>query len=244
MNHCEIVKDLLPLYIEDLTSSASHSFIDRHLTHCESCKKEYQQMIAPVLPQSDANEKWKDLLEKIHKEEQRKKRRKISLWLLMILLVLSIGGTHLKSYLDRNRTTHDVTKILAPERILELCPTAVPTAEELEFLSRGATLPFLTNKDKHISAEEFRPYNEDLIPSDGQIGSIDGWTQVLSIDYFVDDQRIILCYRDEDADGRFDVLEKYITLHYQEDQGSTHYIATYNSATVTTQYECKVISSE
>lgn len=41
---CDIVKDLLPLYIENLCSSASREAVEEHLEHCETCREEYERM--------------------------------------------------------------------------------------------------------------------------------------------------------------------------------------------------------
>ncbi len=48
MKNCEIVKDLLPLYAEDLASAESRAFIQEHLETCEDCRKAYEEMKAPV----------------------------------------------------------------------------------------------------------------------------------------------------------------------------------------------------
>lgn len=48
MSECKIVEDLLPLYIEELTSSETSSFVKVHLQGCEKCAETYQRMIAPV----------------------------------------------------------------------------------------------------------------------------------------------------------------------------------------------------
>lgn len=36
--HCEIVKDLLPLYVEDLLSAESRALVGEHLLECEDCR--------------------------------------------------------------------------------------------------------------------------------------------------------------------------------------------------------------
>lgn len=48
MSECKIVEDLLPLYIEELTSSETSSFVKVHLQGCEKCAKAYRRMTAPV----------------------------------------------------------------------------------------------------------------------------------------------------------------------------------------------------
>ena len=41
---CEIIKDLLPLYLDNVCSNDSKAAIDEHLTACENCKSELQAM--------------------------------------------------------------------------------------------------------------------------------------------------------------------------------------------------------
>ena len=40
--NCEIVKDLLPNYIEGLTSEYTNEAMKRHFETCESCKEAYE----------------------------------------------------------------------------------------------------------------------------------------------------------------------------------------------------------
>ena len=46
-NECNIIRDLLPLYIEDIASADSRSFVADHLKNCESCRQEMAQMKNP-----------------------------------------------------------------------------------------------------------------------------------------------------------------------------------------------------
>ena len=41
---CEIINDLLPLYIDDLCNEKSKEVIKEHLSSCESCKRNYEKM--------------------------------------------------------------------------------------------------------------------------------------------------------------------------------------------------------
>lgn len=41
---CEIIKDLLPLYIDNVCSEASKTAVEEHLKECESCGKELEAM--------------------------------------------------------------------------------------------------------------------------------------------------------------------------------------------------------
>ena len=44
MNSCEVVKDLIPLYIEDLTTEESSKMIKEHISKCSKCKKYYEDI--------------------------------------------------------------------------------------------------------------------------------------------------------------------------------------------------------
>ena len=39
---CEIAKDLLPLYADEICSESSKGFVEEHLTECEACRKELE----------------------------------------------------------------------------------------------------------------------------------------------------------------------------------------------------------
>ena len=41
---CEIIKDLLPLYIDDICSSKSREIVEEHIEQCSSCKMELNLM--------------------------------------------------------------------------------------------------------------------------------------------------------------------------------------------------------
>ena len=48
MKDCGIVKDLLPLYAEDMASEESAAFVKSHLETCEDCRKAFEEMKTPV----------------------------------------------------------------------------------------------------------------------------------------------------------------------------------------------------
>lgn len=41
---CNVIKDLLPLYVDECCSEESAKLVSEHLTICENCRKEYSQM--------------------------------------------------------------------------------------------------------------------------------------------------------------------------------------------------------
>lgn len=45
---CEIVRDLLPLYIDDACTTGSRELVEEHLKACAACEKEYRMMKQPA----------------------------------------------------------------------------------------------------------------------------------------------------------------------------------------------------
>ena len=41
---CEIIRDLLPLYLDDVCSNDSKTMIEEHFAECDNCKSELQTM--------------------------------------------------------------------------------------------------------------------------------------------------------------------------------------------------------
>ncbi len=44
---CDVIRDLLPLYAEDIASDSSRKLVDAHLEECGECRKTYEEMTAP-----------------------------------------------------------------------------------------------------------------------------------------------------------------------------------------------------
>ena len=46
-NECNIIRDILPLYTEDMVSPDTVSYVEEHLKSCEACRREYEQAKEP-----------------------------------------------------------------------------------------------------------------------------------------------------------------------------------------------------
>lgn len=56
-NECSIVRDLLPLYAEDMVSADTGEFVKEHLEGCTECKEEYEKMRSPQTPDTVSAQK-------------------------------------------------------------------------------------------------------------------------------------------------------------------------------------------
>ena len=55
MNNCDMIKDLLPLYADDVCSEESRKAVEEHINACSDCKSELEKLRknVPVSPQKD-----------------------------------------------------------------------------------------------------------------------------------------------------------------------------------------------
>lgn len=81
---CCIVKDLLPLYIDDVLSQESASELRRHLQTCEGCSREYQALMQTVMLPSNPE------VQKENTQMLKKFKRKWNLKKLLIAAISSI----------------------------------------------------------------------------------------------------------------------------------------------------------
>ena len=65
---CEIIKDLLPTYLEELTSAESNNLIKEHLAECESCRKIADRMGGVVEVASEDDKEELNFLKKSKKK--------------------------------------------------------------------------------------------------------------------------------------------------------------------------------
>lgn len=54
-NKCNLIRDILPLYVEDMVSTDTREFVSEHLEHCEACRAEFEHMWKPadIIPDAD-----------------------------------------------------------------------------------------------------------------------------------------------------------------------------------------------
>lgn len=45
---CDIAMDLMPLYVDDLLSENSKTFVENHINTCESCRKYYEKLSSEI----------------------------------------------------------------------------------------------------------------------------------------------------------------------------------------------------
>ena len=89
---CDIVKDLMPLYIDDLLSENSKKFVEDHINSCESCKKYYEKLSSEIKIPVSKEARFSDLrpIEYLKSNLTRKIIKKVLA--TMLVLTLCVGA--------------------------------------------------------------------------------------------------------------------------------------------------------
>ncbi len=87
---CDIVRDLLPLYHDDVVSDVTADAVKRHIERCEACREEYETICIEMPVESSdisTREKFAETVRKI-----RRKRILVTAVLAVVLCICLIGG--------------------------------------------------------------------------------------------------------------------------------------------------------
>lgn len=81
-NECNIIRDLLPLYTENMISSDTAEFVEDHLKGCEACTKKYES-VKEALPSQEVSDPAP--LTKLRRKMKTKKIQTIALTALFVI---------------------------------------------------------------------------------------------------------------------------------------------------------------
>lgn len=87
MKNCKIIQDLLPNYIENLTSEETNTFIEEHLTECDNCKKIYESMKKDYKVENEKRD-GREV------EYIKKYNKKMKVWKKFLLIALGIFAVY------------------------------------------------------------------------------------------------------------------------------------------------------
>ena len=103
---CEIIRDLLPLYQDDICSEKSRNAIEEHIKECESCRKYLKKMEGEILIETDriesTDEEWKGFREFSEKVSRKLNRRIVMacgvVFLICMMLTVVLCSDAFQSY--------------------------------------------------------------------------------------------------------------------------------------------------
>lgn len=244
--NCDVIRDLLPLYVDGLTSETSNKLIEEHLETCDGCRLCALHMGAPL--ESETDEIGREYVKAIERKERRT-RIKIAVAALIPLLLL-VGWWLNMEY--RFQEEVGVT-IEDTDRILKEMPGLVLSEEEIAAAGQIAQSQPLKNYmyDStgdiiEIPSEEVPQFILDLIPESATRFQVTAeWGTSIMIEWFNANEykRGYLYYTDEAHTGTITEIRKEIPK-YKKQKSKTEppdmkadYKAVYTVATKETKYE-------
>ncbi len=104
---CDIIKDVLPLYVDGVVSNATKEMVEEHLISCDSCRKEAELLKQDIILPTSKNIQLSEA--KIFKKLKSHLRKKNVIILVSTILAttLLIIGLHSYAVLTKNFIPYD-----------------------------------------------------------------------------------------------------------------------------------------
>jgi len=130
-NECNIIRDILPLYVENLVSADTAVFVEAHLETCEACRAELEHMkhpgsVEPAVP--DPQDSGVMPLKTFKKQWNKRKRMLVGITVFITAVVVLLGSYFIGSGLSK-RTDVVLADYSVSEDGTELTlKTTIPTS--------------------------------------------------------------------------------------------------------------------
>lgn len=95
---CKLVQDLLPNYIEKVTSEETNQYIQEHLQSCAECTQVYVSMTKEIQSKVLDTDKTVDYMKKINQKMKIAKIALGSIAMIILLAMLAFGANTLRNY--------------------------------------------------------------------------------------------------------------------------------------------------
>lgn len=90
MSKCDIVKDLIPLYVENLLTKESKKLIEQHISECDECRQYYENINSDYKENSPTEKKVDKLVKGV--QDYQNKIKLITVLVAMCMSSVIIGG--------------------------------------------------------------------------------------------------------------------------------------------------------
>lgn len=243
--NCEVIRDLLPLYTDGLTSPKTNQLIEMHLQSCPECSAFLEDLRMPIeasLPE-DSGER---LIKALHKQKRRSRAITISICVLIPLVILLTWWIRMET---RFETSFVGGGSADPAVILKEEPQVKITEDEIALSKNLFSLPAVievfnglapTNDPAEftqLSPDLLAEVLEEFLPEDARVTDIILHYNLIVLDYHCSKTRIILTIGDSDNTGYVDVIQKTVSTPEENGEVKCVYTSTYDVAAKVCTYE-------
>ena len=100
---CEVVRDLLPLYIDDLCAEETCKEMKEHMEQCQECREKLEALNIPMEEAIEQEEKKEVSIKPMKKVKKKLRRKNITIGIIVFVSILLIGGFSFLGYNQVNR---------------------------------------------------------------------------------------------------------------------------------------------
>lgn len=243
--NCDVIRDLLPLYADGLTSPTTNQLIEEHLAACTECSAILEDLCLPIEspPPEDAGDK---LIKALHRQKRRNRAITISICILVSLAILLTWWVHMETRFKTVFTRIDSTD---PAIILEEKPQVKVTEDEIALSEILFTHPIILEAFAELKPNTATPECTQLssalldeilikhLPEGTKVSEILLFYNLIVLDYRCSGTRIILTISDSDNTGHVDIIGKTVGTLEENGEVKHVYSSIYNIATKESQYE-------
>lgn len=174
---CEVVQDLLPLYVDGACTEGSRRLVEEHVKTCESCKKQLGEMGRPIEALLAEPEQEKTETERMLAEALKKMRRnykRVIAICLAVLLAIPLGTLFYREMTGEGLCISNYAEYRRSKEVLTLW------MEEGSARAVEAMSPLALYEDRACAMEDFKIYRTYAMPnsfggdySRGQFGTVE-----------------------------------------------------------------------
>lgn len=206
---CEVIQDLLPLYVEKIASEQSEALVEEHLKECEACKRKYEEMTEKT-PQIPEEEIAKVPLKRIKNNIWRRKMNAVGFAAAMVFTLLMIVYSYLTTpvYLSREEAG---IKIYQEDGALLMSVSASVAGYFVEESLSDNGLHIVTVEVWTSKLEEMKKSQTTIIKISDSVEDVD---TVYYTDYTEEDNLILVYGKDPYPSEGYIVLPRLALGYY------------------------------
>ncbi len=87
---CDVIKDLMPLYVDDVLSNDSKKLVEEHIAECDKCRELYKKIKEDITCLSDKTNHDKEVIQKIRSSIRRNKTKAVCIAVFSVTVIAAI----------------------------------------------------------------------------------------------------------------------------------------------------------
>lgn len=114
---CSVIKDLLPLYVDDVLSEDSRKLVEEHLAGCDDCKEAYENLKSGGGSEANKRNRDKEVIKKLRKKILTK--RMIAVGIAVILVTALFLGIYYGVFVRERYISYEDSGIFVENDIVK-----------------------------------------------------------------------------------------------------------------------------